>query len=94
MQAIRAQREVTDITNALLRKNAEILKSATLETAKENQRGIVDIETLRDTNKMLIETLDEVASIQREGKEARRAATAELLSIENQLKSRLMALGS
>ena len=71
-QAAQAQREVTDLTNDLLRKNAEKLKMATIETAKESERGVVDMETLRITNESLITTLDEVMRIQKEGREKRR----------------------
>ena len=85
-RAAKAQREVTDMTNELLRKNAEKLKLATVETAKESERGIVDIETLKATNESLISTLDEVMKIQQEGKEKRRTAEAELNRIENELK--------
>ena len=69
LRGAKAQREVTDMTNALLRKNAETLKMATIETAKETERGIVDMETLKATNESLIATLDEVMKIQTEGKE-------------------------
>lgn len=86
----RVQREVTDMTNELLRKNAEILKTSTIETAKESERGIVDIETLRATNESLISTLDEILNIQTEGREKRREAEAELRNIENQLKNKLI----
>ena len=78
VQATKAQREVTEMTNTLLRKNAEKLKMATVETAKESERGIVDVETLKNTNKMLIETLDEVVKIQDDGRAKRREAEAEL----------------
>ncbi|MEW9079985.1 toxic anion resistance protein [Terrisporobacter glycolicus] len=88
--AARVQREVTDMTNELLRKNAEILKTSTIETAKESERGIVDIETLRATNESLISTLDEILNIQTEGREKRREAEAELRNIENQLKNKLI----
>jgi len=88
--AARVQREVTDMTNELLRKNAEILKTSTIETAKESERGIVDIETLRATNESLISTLDEILNIQTEGRQKRREAEAELISIENQLKNKLI----
>lgn len=88
-RAAKAQREVTDMTNELLRKNAEKLKLATVETAKESERGIVDIETLKATNESLISTLDEVMKIQQEGKEKRRTAEAELNRIENELKQKL-----
>ena len=87
--AARVQREVTDMTNELLRKNAEILKSSTIETAKESERGIVDIETLRATNESLISTLDEILNIQTEGRQKRREAEIELRNIEDQLKNKL-----
>ncbi len=89
-EAAKAQREVSDATNELLRKNADALKVATVETAKEAERGIVDIETLRHTNEMLISTMDEVLAIQTEGKEKRRAAEAELAQIEDTLKKKLL----
>ena len=88
--AARVQREVTDMTNELLRKNAEILKSSTIETAKESERGIVDIETLRATNESLISTLDEILNIQTEGCQKRREAEIELRNIEEQLKDKLI----
>ena len=88
--AAKAQREVSDATNALLKKNAEQLKIATIEAAKESERGIVDIETIRNTNEMLITTMDEVLTIQKEGKEKRREAEKELAQIEKQLKDKLM----
>ena len=91
-RAAKAQREVTDMTNELLRKNAEKLKLATVETAKESERGIVDIETLKTTNESLISTLDEVMKIQQEGKEKRRTAEAELNRIENELKQKLLEI--
>jgi len=91
-QAIRAQRQVTDMTNALLQKNAEMLKLGTVETAKESERGVVDIETLQNTNRALIETLDEVAKIQDEGRTKRRAAEAELGRIEGELKQKLLEI--
>lgn len=91
-RAAKAQREVTDMTNELLRKNAEKLKLATVETAKESERGIVDIETLKATNESLISTLDEVMKIQQEGKEKRRTAEAELNRIENELKQKLLEI--
>ncbi|MBR3772305.1 MAG: toxic anion resistance protein [Clostridium sp.] len=93
-QAARAQREVTDMTNALLKKNAETLKLATIETAKESERGIVDIETLKMANESLITTLDEVIRIQTEGKQKRREAEAELSKMELELKNKLMNLSS
>lgn len=89
-QAAQAQREVTDMTNELLRKNAAALKMATVETAKESERGIVDMETLRETNNSLISTLDEVLQIQEEGRRKRAEAETELAQIENQLKQKLL----
>ncbi len=89
-QAARAEREVNDMTNKLLRANADALKVATIESAKEAERGIVDIETLKHTNESLITTLDEVLKIQTEGKAKRREAEAELVQIENQLKDKLL----
>ena len=89
-QAARAEREVNDMTNNLLRKNADALKVATIESAKEAERGIVDIETLKHTNESLITTLDEVLRIQTEGKQKRHEAEAELSQIENQLKDKLL----
>ena len=89
-QAMQAQREVTDMTNQLLRKNAEKLKMTTVETAKESERGIVDIETLTYTNQQLISTLDEVLAIQAEGAQKRREAQAELGRIEGELKQKLL----
>ena len=89
-QALQAQREVTDLTNALLKKNAETLKLGTIEVAKESERGIVDMETLRYTNEQLISTLDEVLQIQAEGKQKRAAAEAELAQIEGQLRQKLL----
>ena len=89
-QAARAEREVNDMTNALLRKNAEKLKQATVESAKEAERGVVDIETLRHTNEMLISTMDEVLAIQTEGKQKRAAAEKDLAQIEAQLREKLL----
>lgn len=91
-QAAKAQREVTDMTNELLRKNAETLKLATVETAKESERGIVDIETLKQTNETLISTLDEVMKIQEEGRTKRREAEAELASIEQNMRTKLLEM--
>lgn len=91
-QAIQAQRAVTDMTNELLKKNAAALKTGTIEAAKESERGIVDIETLQATNKSLIETLDELAKIQNEGKAKRAAAEVELGRIEGELKQKLMEI--
>lgn len=90
--AARAQREVTDMTNELLRKNAETLKISTIETAKESERGIVDIETLKITNEALISTLDEVMRIQVEGRQKRKEAEMELHEIEEKLKDKLLSL--
>ena len=89
-EAARAQREVTDMTNALLRKNAETLKTATIETARESERGIVDIETLTATNQTLISTLDEVLKIQEDGRAKRRSAEAELGRIEDEMRKKLL----
>ncbi len=88
--AMEAQRAVTDLTNELLKKNAEKLKTATVGSAKEAERGIVDIETLEQTNQMLIDTMDEVLTIQREGREKRRAAEQQLVKIEGELKQKLL----
>ena len=89
-QAAQAEREVNDMTNKLLKKNADALKVATIESAKEAERGIVDIETLKHTNETLISTLDEVLKIQTDGKARRREAEIELAQIENQLKDKLI----
>ncbi len=89
-QAMQAQRAVSDMTNALLRKNAEMLKTGTVETAREAERGIVDLETLQNTNTMLISTLDEVQQIQAQGREKRRAIEAELHGLECELKQKLL----
>ncbi len=91
-QAAKAQREVTDMTNELLRKNADILKTATIESAKESERGIVDIETLKHTNESLISTFDEVLKIQTEGREKRQAAEAEMQRMEEELKRKLLEI--
>ena len=91
-QAAAAQRQVTDMTNELLKKNAETLKMSTIETAKESERGIADLETLKATNESLISTLDEVMNIQREGREKRREAEAELRNMENELKAKLLEI--
>ena len=92
VEAAKAQQAVTDITNELLRKNAAVLQQSTIETARAAEKSIVDIGTLTETNQMLIQTLDEVVQIQAEGKEKRRQAEAELLRIENELKSRLLQM--
>ena len=91
-QAAKAQREVTDMTNELLRKNADTLKMATVETQKESERGIVDIETLRHTNETLISTLDEVMQIQKDGREKRAQAEQELRKLEGDLKDKMLQL--
>ncbi len=88
--AARAQREVTDMTNELLKKNAEALKTASIESARESERGIVDIETLTTTNQMLIETFDEVMKIQSDGRAKRQAAEEELGRIETEMKEKLL----
>ena len=88
--ALEAQRAVSEMTNELLRKNAEKLKTATTGVAREAERGIVDIETLSHTNQMLIDTMDEVLTIQQEGRQKRRDAEKELLNIETQLKQKLL----
>ena len=91
-EAAQAQRQVTDITNELLRKNAETLHMATVETAKESERGIVDIETLRKTNADLIQTLDDVMRIQMEGRQKRQAAEMEMHRMEEELKRKLLEI--
>ena len=91
-QAAEAQRAVSDMTNELLKKNADRLKVATIEAAKESERGIVDIETLKHTNESLISTLDEVMKIQTEGRAKRAAAESELQSMENELKAKLLEI--
>ena len=91
-QAMQAQREVTNMTNELLRKNAEKLKMGSVEIARESERGIVDIETLKATNQSLIETLEEVRTIQVEGAAKRRQAEAELGKIESDLKAKLLEI--
>ncbi len=88
-EAIKAQNEVTEMTNKMLKQNAEMLKSATIETAKESERGIVDIETLKETNARLIETLDEVKKVQEEGRAKRAEAQSELRRIELELNQKL-----
>ena len=90
--AAAAQREVSDMTNTLLKKNADQLKMATIETAKESERGIVDIETLQATNQTLISTLDEVMKIQEEGRTKRAAAEAELQKIEAEMRQKLLEM--
>ena len=92
IQAAEAQRQVTDVTNELLKKNAEKLKLASVETAKESERGIVDIETLKATNENLISTLDEVMKIQQEGRIKRHEAEAEMQRMEGALKQKLLEI--
>lgn len=91
-QAAKAQREVTDMTNELLKKNAEKLKIATIETAQESERGIVDMETLKSTNESLISTLDEVMRIQQEGRQKRQEAEREMQRMETELKNKLLQI--
>ena len=91
-EAAQAQRQVTDITNELLRKNAETLHMATVETAKESERGIVDLETLQKTNADLIQTLDDVMRIQMEGRQKRQAAEMEMRRMEDELKRKLLEI--
>ena len=91
-EAAQAQRQVTDITNELLRKNAEMLHTATVETAKESERGIVDLETLQKTNADLIQTLDDVMRIQMEGRQKRQAAESEMRRMEDELKRKLLEI--
>jgi len=91
-QAAKAQREVTDMTNELLKKNAQTLKLATIEAQKESERGIIDIETLKVTNESLISTLDEVMKIQTEGRNKRKEAELELNRMEQELKQKLLSI--
>ena len=90
-EAAEAQRKVTDLTNDLLKKNAEKLKTATIETAKESERGIIDMETLVATNESLMSTIDEVMKIQQEGREKRREAEGKLVELEDELKQKLLS---
>ena len=92
VQAAKAQREVTDMTNELLRRNADILKTASVESARESERGIVDMETLKHTNEMLISTFDEVLEIQSEGRRKRQEAEAEMQRMETELKQKLLEI--
>lgn len=91
-EAAKAQREVNDMTNMLLKRNAEALKMATIETARETERGIVDMETLKATNQTLISTLDEVMKIQSEGRQKRKEAELELQQIENDMRNKLLEM--
>ncbi len=90
-QALEAQKAVTDMTNELLRKNADILKTSTVEVARESERGIVDIETLKYTNQQLIATIDDLIHVQADGRQKRRQAEIELVTIENELKQKLLS---
>ena len=89
-QAAKAQREVTDVTNELLKKNADLLKTASVETAKQSERGIVDMETLQHTNETLISTFDEVMKIQEDGRAKRQAAEQEMQRLETELKNKML----
>ena len=89
-QAVEAQRAVTNMTNELLKKNAELLHSSTVAVAEESERGIVDIETLTETNEKLIATMDDVLRIQHEGHEKRVAAEAQMAKIESELRKKLV----
>ncbi len=91
-EAAKAQRQVTDATNELLKKNAQMLKMAAVDTARESERGIVDMDTLKATNQNLISTLDEVMKIQEEGRAKRRAAEAELKGMEEELRLKLLEI--
>ena len=93
-QAAAAQKEVTDMTNELLKKNAEALKTASVDTARELERGVVDIETLQTTNELLISTIDEVAQIHEDGKAKRKEAEKELAAMEEELKAKLLEAGT
>ncbi len=93
-EAMKAQRSVSDLTNDLLRSNAERLHTASVEVAKESERGIIDIETLTATNQRLIDTMDEVLAIQQDGREKRRAAEGELARIEGELRSKLLEINN
>ena len=90
--AAKAQQEVTDLTNEMLKKNADKLKTATIDTAKASERGVVDMETLRHTNEQLISTLEEVTRIQDEGRQKRREAELEIAKLEEDLKAKLLAM--
>ena len=92
--AAKAQKAVSDMTNELLKRNADALKTATIETAKESERGIIDIETLKNTNKTLISTFDEVIKIQEEGRQKRKEAKAELRNIENEMRTKLLEISN
>ena len=89
-EAVRAQNAVTDMTNELLRKNAEKLHTSTVEVAQASERGVVDLETLRNTNDTLIKTFDEVMAIQEEGRKKRAEAEAEIARMEAELKQKML----
>ena len=91
-EAIKAEEEVNEVTNSLLKKNAEALQQATIKTAEASEAGIVEIETLQTTNQSLIDTLDEVLRIQTEGRAKRQAAEAELVKLENELREKLVEI--
>ncbi len=90
--ALEAERSVTNLTNDLLRANAEKLHQGSVEIAKESERGVIDIETLMETNQKLIQTMDEVLTIQQEGRQKRRDAEKELSNIEQQLKNKMLEM--
>ena len=94
LDAAKAQKAVSDMTNELLKRNADALKTATIETAKESERGIIDIETLKNTNKILISTFDEVIKIQDEGRQKRKEAEEELRNIENEMRAKLLEISN
>ena len=94
LDAAKAQKAVSDMTNELLKRNADALKTATIETAKESERGIIDIETLKNTNKILISTFDEVIKIQDEGRQKRKEAEEELKNIENEMRAKLLKISN
>lgn len=91
-QAVEAQKHISDTTNELLKKNSEMLKTNTIETAKENERGLVDLETLKQTQSDLISTLEEIINIQEEGREKRRQAEQEFVTMGNELKQKMLEL--
>ena len=93
-QAMEAQREVSEVTNALLKQNADALKTSTIEVAKEAERGIVDMETLKHTNSQLVSTLEEVIRIQDDGRAKRRESEVELARIEAELKQKLLDINT
>ena len=94
LDAAKAQKAVSDMTSEHLKRNADALKTATIETAKESERGIIDIETLKNTNKILISTFDEVIKIQDEGRQKRKEAEEELKNIENEMRAKLLEISN